>query len=163
MSSHNWSEVKDSELVKSCLHGDKIAFDELVNRYRNVIYALAAKHVKNLEVAKDITQDVLIDAYLGLAKLREPGKFGPWVKSITLNHCSDWIKQIFRETPIDENFVSDSMPPDEYVERRELNTMIHQAISQLSTENQQAIHLFYFDGLSCRQVADCLNSSPGAV
>jgi RNA polymerase sigma-70 factor (ECF subfamily) len=163
MSSNHWSEVKDGELVKACLHGDKKAYDELVNRYRNIIYALAAKHVGNLEVAKDITQDVLIDAYLGLAKLRDENKFGPWVKSITLNHCSDWRKRMSREELVDENVVSDSMSLDEDVERRELNMMIHRAISQLSVENQQTIRLFYFDGLSCRQVAEFLNSSPGAI
>lgn len=163
MSSNHWSEIKDGELVKACLHGDKKAYDELVNRYRNIIYALAAKHVGDLEVAKDITQDVLIDAYLGLSKLREPSKFGPWVKAITLNHCFDWRKRISREELMDENVVSDSMSPDEDVERRELNAMVHQAISQLSVENQQVIRLFYFDGLSYRQVAEFLNSNPGAV
>ena len=78
MSSYNWSEIRDSELVEACLNGHQKAYGELVDRYRDIIYALAVKRTGNAEAARDITQDVLIDAYVGLPNLREPAKFGQY-------------------------------------------------------------------------------------
>lgn len=163
MSLDNWSEMRDSELVESCLSGDQKAYGELMERYGKVIYVLALKRTEEPEIARDITQDALVDAYLGLPDLREPAKFGQWIKAITLNLCSDWVRRISREVPIDKNMMSDSTPPDREVENKELREMVHRAISQLSTENQRAIRLFYFDGLSCRQVAEFLDISSDAV
>jgi len=66
----------DSELVKRALAGQRSAFAELVDRYRDAACAVAYHYLGDFEEAQDAAQEAFVRAYLRLRQLREPGKFG---------------------------------------------------------------------------------------
>jgi RNA polymerase sigma-70 factor (ECF subfamily) len=74
-------------LVQRTRRGDREAFGQLVERYRDAIYGLAYHHVQNFEDARDIAQESFIKAYLRLPQLRDEQKFGPWLRQVTINEC----------------------------------------------------------------------------
>ena len=76
----------EAELVLSSLYGSdtarREAFSALVTRYESVVRALLNSLCSNSAVADELAQETFITAWLELARLREPGKFLPWVKQI---------------------------------------------------------------------------------
>ena len=75
----------DGDTVRRVRTGEREAFADLVERYRDLVYALAWRHLGNAEDARDAAQEAFIQAYLCLDQLREPDRFGPWLRQVTLN------------------------------------------------------------------------------
>ena len=75
----------DSQLVTRVLSGEKTAFGLLIDRYRPAAIKLARRLLDDTFEAEDVTQEALLPAFLGLASLRNPGSFGPWLLGIVVN------------------------------------------------------------------------------
>lgn len=71
---------EDAQLVDRCLEGDTDAYGLLVKRYQGAVYATAYYYAGRYGSAEDITQDAFWAAYRSLNKLKNPEKFGPWMK-----------------------------------------------------------------------------------
>lgn len=97
-------EPKDAQLVYWCLEGDTDAFEELVKRYQSAVYSTAFYYVGRYGAAEDVTQESFWAAYRSLSNLKEPGKFGPWLKEVTTRTSANWlrrnIERIRKETPL---------------------------------------------------------------
>ena len=141
----------DVVLVRQTLAGNKDAFGELVRRYQGLICGLAYHFVGNLTDAEDLAQDSFIRAYENLKQLKEPSKFGMWLRQITANLCRTWQErrsyhakgvQLFDPVPGSQEMqriaqiVAQGPLPDEVVERKELQEMVRQAIDSLSENNR---------------------------
>ena len=72
----------DADLVRRALAGDVRAFGELAERYQEAVYALAVSHTRNFADAEDIVQEALLSAYEALPSLRDPERFGAWVRGV---------------------------------------------------------------------------------
>lgn len=158
----------DSQLAQRCQRGDRSAFDELVGRYRGAIYGFALQRVGDPEGAAEVAQEAFVEAYCCLGSLREPQRFAPWLRSITANLCADWARQASRrEQPQDEtpepSLACSRLDPSRELERQEVRRAVWAAIQSLSRANRIAVTLFYFDGLSCREVADFCGVSVSAI
>ena len=79
------SPMNDASLVVMCLKGERHAYDDLVRKYQKAAYGLAFSYVRNEQDAADLTQDAFIKGYLRLDSLKEPSRFGPWLKTIVAN------------------------------------------------------------------------------
>ena len=75
--------VRDAELVFRCLEGDTEAFGTLVQRYQGAVYATAHYYVGRYSATEDVTQEAFWAAYRSLPQLRDPDKFGAWLKEVT--------------------------------------------------------------------------------
>lgn len=74
----------DGELVAATLGGDRAAFEALLDRHVDRVRLLAARML-GPEDAEDVVQETLLQAFLGLDRLRNPDRFGSWLYGITLN------------------------------------------------------------------------------
>jgi len=81
----------DAELVQQVRQGDQEAFSELMARHQDYVHGLAYHLVENFEDARDLAQDAFVRAYLHLGQLRDPARFGPWLRRITQRVCLDWL------------------------------------------------------------------------
>lgn len=155
----------DGDLVLRCRRGETAAFDELVDRYRGVTYALARRRLPDGDAAADVTQEALVEAYCSLSSLREPARFAAWLRSITLNLCADRHTRAQRSAAL--ALEADGPPhvvdPQRTAERREVRRIVRAAVNGLSRANRLAVNLCYFDGLSCREVAEFCGVSVSAI
>jgi RNA polymerase sigma factor (sigma-70 family) len=78
--------LSDENLVRSSLQGDKKALEELVRRFRDLIYNLSLKMTWDREQAADITQEVLIKMITRMNSFRGNSSFRTWLYRITVNH-----------------------------------------------------------------------------
>src|SRR5712692_4277555 len=164
----------DSELVALARCGDKEAFDELIERYQQMVRRIALGMVAHEEVARDLAQEAILQAYLSLDHLRDSTRFKSWLYGIVLNVCRGYIRDqktdpfsleammggMYRDMPF---FPSGVIDPEEVAEQRELHRIVLNAIQQLSPKDRLATLLFYYEQLSLREIAAILGVSISAV
>lgn len=165
----------DSTLVKKTLAHDSSAYGKLIRKYQDMVYGLAFHLVKNFADARDLTQESFLKAYLNLSSLRNKDKFASWLRRITVNVCKTWLSKqktnrlLFNPNEPDDVSsevleITDQNPtPDEICEKRELQSMVREAIETLSEKNQLVVTLFYLNGRSYKGIANFLNITEAAV
>lgn len=83
----------DRELVRRAQRGDKGAFEELVRRHQNRVFAVARGVLKRQEDVEDISQQVFVKAYFALKKFDQRSAFTTWLYKITVNECWDLLRK----------------------------------------------------------------------
>jgi RNA polymerase sigma factor (sigma-70 family) len=168
------SELSDLELIFLARQGDKAAFSQLVLRYQPMAQRIATKVVSNEDLAQELVQDAILQAYVSLAKLHDLNCFKSWLYGIVLNVCRSNLRSrkiiCFSLETIDGDLAAEplliagNLPnPEQVIEQREIETVLQEAIDTLSHKNRLATLLFYYEQLSLQEVADRLNISVGAV
>ncbi len=161
----------DSQLVQRCLEGNLDAFSGLVREYQNAVYGLALSYVRDFDIAQDLAQEAFIKVYLQLSALKDPSRFGSYLRTTVANLSRSYLaRRRFDKVSVDqldENqvsaFVQRPKNPSELYEQKELREEVMEAIGRLSEKNRQVVALYYIDGLSCREVGDFLGISVAVV
>jgi len=83
----------DRELVRRAQHGDKEAFEQLVQRHHGRVFAVAGGILKNREDVEDISQQVFLKAYFSLKRFDQRAAFSTWLYKITVNECWDLLRK----------------------------------------------------------------------
>jgi len=154
----------DAELVGDALSGVREALAELVRRHWDTAVFLAARVLGSSELARDAAQEAAVAALTDLGRLRSPDRFGAWFCGIALNVSRRWLRQLRPEIPGEPaDQVSASPGPAEIAESADVATRVRRAVAALPNGQQDAVLLFYLQGLSHREVAGELGISVGAV
>src|SRR5580698_7368919 len=139
----NHASAEDTQLVKLAKRGDMVAFEELVLRHRDKIYARAFSMMRNEDEAVDLSQEAWVKSWQRLNQFHGESSFGTWVTRIVINLCLDQLRKRKRQRTesieeMDEEAggVERQMPavtvnPTERLERGELRKKIDAALGQL--------------------------------
>lgn len=159
-------EVK--KLVAEIKQGNRLAFTELVNKYRSQVAALAYKMVNDYDEAADITQNVFVKMSKNIWRYDENKKFYTWLYRITVNASIDYIRkhkrhrheplENFRETI--ENLEAD---PEHRYRRQQINNFINQAARSLNEKQRSAFILRDVEGCKIDDVASIMNMPEATV
>ena len=159
----------DAADVEKARTGDIRAFEALVRRYRNDVFALAHHFVRNREEAWDISQEVFIKAHRALRRFRGDASFKTWLMRITANQCKDYLKKRRIQTVAFDDAVqagqaaSAGQAPDEALASSELGEAITKALETLSHKHKTVFILREFEGLSYEEMAEVIGCSLGTV
>jgi RNA polymerase sigma factor (sigma-70 family) len=116
------------------------------------------------DLARDAAQEAAIAAMTDVERLRSPDRFGAWFCGITLNVARRWLRQLRSEVPgLPSDPQSDGADPADVAEIADTGARVRHAIAALADGQQDAVRLFYLQGLSHREVAEELGISVGAV
>ena len=85
--------AEDRELVRRAQSDDKEAFEELVRRHQNRVFAVAGGILRRREDAEDIAQQVFVKAYFSLKRFDQRAAFSTWLYKITVNECWDLLRK----------------------------------------------------------------------
>ncbi|MCA1553543.1 MAG: sigma-70 family RNA polymerase sigma factor, partial [Chloroflexi bacterium] len=152
-------DTSDAELVARARAGDKRAFGELVERHQPMVLHVALRMFAHEEVARELAQEALLEAYLSLKRLRDATRFPQWLYGITLNVCRSHRRSqhtsVFSLDAMlggvrpDERMLVDPAPsPHAMLEARELHERVLRAIEALPPSEREATLLFYYDQLT---------------
>src|SRR5580658_6258690 len=145
------STMNDVDLVKAAQKGGMAAFEELVARHRDKIYARAYSMMRSEDEALDLSQEAWVKGWQRLKQFQGDSKFGTWMTRIVINLCLDQLRKRKRQhtesiEEMDEETggVERQMPvvmtnPTEGLERGELRKRIDQALGQLSHEHRTVL------------------------
>lgn len=163
------ADVPDNLLVQQSLAGDKDAYCCLVRRYQGCAYAAAIAVLSDMDLAGDVVQEALLRAWLDLPKLREPDRFGPWLRGIVRHMALRALREIGRVQLLAEQLKATSAsvvtpaPPDDAAQRSEQRQILQHALNRLGEANREAVWLHYVEDLSYAQIASLLGISQTAV
>lgn len=167
--------LPDEALVKASQTGDMEAFEELVARHRDKMYARAFSIVHNEEEALDLSQEAWIKAWQRLGQFEGESSFTTWMTRITINLCLDHLRrhQRSRVEPLpdtkDDAEAWDRLVtpvwvnPTERLEREELRKRIESAMSKLTEAHRTVLVLHEFEGMEYKQIAEVVGISIGTV
>lgn len=159
-------EETDAQLVARTRADQIDAFRGLIERYQPMAFHLARRMVGKEEVAHELVQEALLQAYLSLDRLRDDARFKSWLYGIVLNLCRNWLRlhpssELSLDSQEYEHPLSDD--PQELAEQRELEQAVRSAIGILTPNNQAVAFLFYYEDLSIQEIAHRLSISLSAV
>ncbi|NBV23125.1 MAG: sigma-70 family RNA polymerase sigma factor [Proteobacteria bacterium] len=83
----------DVQLVAASQAGDMVAFEELVARHRDKIYARAFSMMRNEEEAIDLSQEAWVKAWQRLKQFQGDSSFATWMTRIVINLCLDQLRR----------------------------------------------------------------------
>ena len=172
---NNFSSADDKTLVRDAQRGDMAAFEELVARHRDKIYARALSMMRNEDAAVDLSQEAWVKAWQRLAQFQGDASFATWLTRITINLCLDQLRKQKRQRAesieeMDEESggVERQMPvittnPTERLERGELRQRIDEALGKLSDEHRTVLVLHEFEEMEYKEIARTMGCSIGTV
>jgi RNA polymerase sigma-70 factor (ECF subfamily) len=175
MTDKDHSNTDDQTLVRAAQKGDMAAFEELVARHRDKIYARAYSMVRNEEEAIDLSQEAWVKGWQRLAQFQGESSFGTWMTRIVINLCLDQLRKQKRQRSesIDameeeSGGVERQMPvvmvnPTAGLERSELRQRIDRALGQLSHEHRTVLVLHEFEEMEYKEIAKTMGCSIGTV
>ncbi len=167
-------------LVRRCIAGDAVAWDEIVQRYHRRIYNICYRFAGSAEDAQDLSQEVFIRMYRTLNSYDVGrGAFMTWVTTLTRNLLVDHFRKTKHDRLTDSLDASasndpDAMPlsdripdegpaPDTGVQSRETRDAVHQALQKLSPELREAVILRDLQDMDYREIATVLKVPEGTV
>jgi RNA polymerase sigma-70 factor, ECF subfamily len=80
-------DVDERELIERCKAGDDTAFAELVDRYKDLVYGLIYRMVRDRSLADDLAQDVFLKVHRGIPYFRGEARLSTWIFRIVQNVC----------------------------------------------------------------------------
>lgn len=154
----------DDSLVIKVLSGDREAFSTLASRYSESVLRLCVRLLSDPVEAQDVAQEALLQAFLGLNQLQQPGRFGAWLHAIAANLSHSILR---RGKPMSMEALeaigqggfqrTSLIPhPEQVVAARETHDAIVSALMDLSTVNREAVVGYYVQGYSYAELASLL-------
>ena len=168
--------IEDQVLVKRAQGGDSGAFDELVRRYQERIYATVYHMTSNHEDANDLAQDAFVKAYRALGSFKGDSSFFTWLYRIAVNKTINFLKQRKNRNHLSLNdldfnaehdpdliaLVSDKTPRRE-VGLVELSEKLNAAMQKLSDDHRLVVTLHDVQGLPHEEISKIMNCNIGTV
>jgi len=163
--------LTDNELVDLYAQGNNEAFDVLLFRHKNKVFAYIYFTVRNKDLAEDIFQETFVRVITTLRQGRyaDTGKFTAWVNRIAHNLIIDHFRHERNENTVsnddceDFDLLNNSKLCDGTVEdsivQEQIYDDVRNLISVLPEEQQEVVQMRYYEGLSFKEIADKTNVS----
>ena len=166
---------EERELVRLAQSGAEAAFEELVRRHQQRVFALVGSILRKQEDVEDIAQQVFLKVYLSIKKFDQRAAFSTWLYKITVNECWDYLRKkkvrpLVYESDLSEEQVSrldgiisaDRMAPGPS-ERLEVKNLLEQMLDKLPEQDRQLLVLKEVEGFSVQELAEILNLNVNTV
>lgn len=181
MEEHNGSlsdrAKKDLELVEAAIGGDQKAYAQLMANYRETIFFMLLKMVKNRDDADDLTIEAFGKAFKRLDQYKPEFAFSTWLFRIATNNCIDFIrKQKKAQTySLDSAYTDDdgndmhidvkskALNPEEFLVKGQRIDELRKVVAELKPKYRQLVEMRYFQELSYEEIAEELDIPLGTV
>ncbi len=146
----------DRELAERFQHGDRGAFDQIVKRHQKGVYRIIRRYVRSDADAADVSQQVFVRAFKGLAAFRGAASVRSWLYRIGINCALSWIRDHKREQPteLDDDALTEEHAGPARMLEGEQSVRLRAAIAKLPPKQKLVLELRVFDDLAFKEVAE---------
>lgn len=156
------TDFDERALIERCRTGDDIAFGELVDRYKNLVYGMVWRMVTDRSQTDDLAQEVFLKVYRGLPYFRGDARLSTWIFRIVANVCTQARSRrtagVPGLVPVRELGSHDAAFAD-----FELRERLDKAIAQLPENYRLLIAAHYLEGVQYDALAEALSIPIGTV
>lgn len=155
------ADFDEEALIERCRTGDDIAFGELVERHKHLVYGMVWRLTNDRSRTDDLAQEVFLKIYRGLPYFRGEARLSTWIFRIVSNVCA----QDRNTRRVEPSFDSVREPGqhDAAFADVELRDRIDKAIAQLPEKYRLLIAAHYLDGVKYEALAEALDMPIGTV
>ena len=168
--------IEDLVLVRRSQEGDVTAYDELIRRYQERIYATVYHMTSNHEDANDLAQEAFIKGFQALKSFKGDSSFYTWIYRIAVNKTINFLKQRKNRTHLSLNdidfnaendpdlvaLISDKTPRRD-INLSELQEKLNEAMQKLSPVHRLVVTLHDVQGLSHEEIGKIIDCNIGTV
>jgi len=152
--------LNDEELARESQAGSLTAFEELVSRFENRIYAFLFQFCGNATDAREVTQDTFVRAFQALGQFDARQSFAPWIFTIARRKCIDHFRArqpASGDSPAEEADLND--PAALLAQREDAQNLWNVARRSLPQSQYQALWLRYVEDMNVAQIAAALGKT----
>ncbi len=157
-------QMEDAELLEAVARQDQSAMATLFDKYSRLVYSIALRVLREPDLAEDVMQEVLLQVW------RQPGGFvsqrgslGAWLAVVARNRSIDVIRRRSHLTPLEDLVVPEPRNLQRAVEENHLMDQVRVAVDTLPGEQQEPLHLAYFEGLTHTEISERTGTPLGTV
>lgn len=165
-----WADRTDHELLQQHVEGDPQAFNELFQRHRHRLWAVALRTLRDPEDAADALQEAMISAFRRAGSFRGQSAVTTWLHRIVVNASLDRIRrnQVRRADALPDDIDRDlklasTEDLDEIIVHRELRVDVAEALGQINPDQRAALVLVDMQGYSVEEAAHMLGCAEGTI
>jgi RNA polymerase sigma-70 factor (ECF subfamily) len=161
-------ELSDHELIEQTISGSLDSYDQLMERYQQLVFKVAYGFGRNKQNSMDITQNVFLKAYENLASFKGKGSFKAWIAKIAYHEGINWTKKnhLYEQSAIfEEVFMNrqEGITQEDELLARENKAQLLQSLFSLNTRYRVAVVLRYFNEMPIKEISGVLKCSEGVV
>jgi RNA polymerase sigma-70 factor (ECF subfamily) len=161
------NETEMIDLVRLAQAGNSDAFDELVKRCEPMVFAVVLRRLRNRSEALEVTQDVFIQVLRKIGQLREPDRFGGWLRRIAvrlaINRAVRRPRESLGDTVALGSARAKSANPFERVVENENAASVRECLGHLRDLDRRTLVAFYFEGRSLQEMSAEFESPIGTI
>jgi RNA polymerase sigma factor (sigma-70 family) len=161
--------AEDERLVQECLAGDERAWNTLIDKYKRLIYSVPVKYGFSPDDAGDIFQNVCIDLFTNLSKLRKIESLRSWLITVATHKCFHWKKQQKNDVELDamEQEMAEELAAAPVVVMQEVQEeqAVRDAIERLTPRCAELVKLLFYEQppVPYTEVAQKLGLATGSI
>ena len=171
--------VTDAQLLERYRQGDEQAFEEIVNRYKNSLYAFLRRFVNRQDIVEDVFQETFLQLYASRDSFDADRPLRPWLFTIAANKAKDALRKIHRQSSMSMGTLADAgdvsidevvniltsydTKPEEEISKEETAQRVRQIISEMPENLRGILILAYFEQFSYKHMAEILGIPIGTV
>ena len=174
-----FKKLTDGQLLTRYTAGEEAAFRELVNRYKNSLYAFLKQFLNRHELIEDVFQETFVQLFNSRQSFDDTRPLRPWLFTIAANKAKDALRKWQRTAAVPIGTIAesedlsfddmlntisaDSTVPSDKLEKRETAARVGTIIANMPENLREILILAYFNGFSYKQMADILSIPIGTV
>ena len=128
--------------------------EEIIEEYADMVYRLALLRVKNQADADDVFQEVFVRLVSNIQKLQNPEHVKAWLIRVTINCSKKHFARFKREDTFSMEELEDAGAEEEGYAQAEGLSPVLLAVEKLPLKYRSVVHLFYFEEMSVKEIAD---------
>lgn len=152
----------DEVLLREFLAGKTDAFDTLMKRHEDKIFALASRMTGNRHDALDATQEAFISAFRNAHRFKGDSAFSTWLYRIAINACTDLLRRKQRQFPV-EDVEAGGRSPQTPGEDVPLRIDLQRALAELTPDHREAVVMHDIGGYPYEDIAAITGVQLGTV
>jgi RNA polymerase sigma-70 factor, ECF subfamily len=160
-------ETRIIQLVLEAQAGSREAFGKLVQQFETAVFATVMSRLRHRAEAREVTQDVFVQAMRKLQQLREPERFGAWLRQIAVRMSINRAVRRPNETAYSpETFntlKTEPRTPLDDLLRSERSRQVWGGLSRLRDLDRRTLIAFYVEGQSLKEMSDKFDSPIGTI
>lgn len=175
----NLKKLSDGELLTLYMEGEEAAFREIVNRYKNGLYAFLRMFLNSRELVEDVFQETFLQLFASKESFDTDRPLRPWLFTIAANKAKDALRKWQRKNAIPigtmadseelsfddmlNSVTSDGTMPYEELQRDETALRVRRIIADMPENLREILIFAYFNRFSYKQMAEILSIPIGTV
>ena len=162
-------QLSDEDLVASIVKtNDTLLFEFLYDRYDQLVFNKCLGFAKDVDEAKDLTQDVFLKLFVKLASFKGKSKFSTWLYAFTYNHCVNYVNRNaarkIQKQAVEVEEIKDISDQEDDTEIYQMQVKtLKNALNEIPPDDKMILLLKYQDNLSIKEVQEVLKLGESAV